>query len=134
MHPIKPRSQKVIAVSGNPYAPPEAVFNTFSARRRRANNILRNAAAWTVSLLAFCTIDVLYVHVGPSTTAWAERLFLPAFPLAMFWANKDLFRGKISGAQRWFAAVAVTLLVVLTSGYVLVTLGIWFHLAIGGTL
>lgn len=84
--------------------------------------------------VAFCTIDAFYVYVGPSTTAWAERLFLPAFPLAMFWANKDLFRGKISGAQRWLAVVAVTLFVVLASGYVLMTLGIWFHLAIGGSL
>jgi hypothetical protein len=123
-----------MTVSSNPYDPPNAVSITFPKRRLPANAILRNAAAWTVGLLTFCTIDVIYVHVGPSATAWAELLFLPLFPLAMFWANKDLFRGKVSGAQRWFAVVAVTLLVVLTSGYVLVTLGVWFHFAIGGTL
>ena len=96
--------------------------------------ILRNAVVWTASLLAYCVMDYFYVRHGPTTVEWAELAFLPTFLSAMLWANKDLFRSNSNGLERWLRIGAVTLCIVLFSGYILITLGIWFHLSIGGRL
>lgn len=96
--------------------------------------ILRNAVVLTASLLAYCVMDYFYVWHGPSTVAWAERLYLPAFYFAMLWASKDLFRGELDGLARWFAVGAVTLLIAIAGGFIVITLGVWFHLSIGGRL
>jgi uncharacterized membrane protein len=95
--------------------------------------IIRNAGGWAASLLAYCVMDYFYVRHGASTVAWAEPMFLPAFFLAMFWANKGLFRGTIDGTRRWFAVASVSFAIMVASGFVLIAVGVWFHFSIGGT-
>ena len=85
-------------------------------------------------MIAYCAIDYLYVHFDPIYTTWAQLLFLPLYVAGVLFANRGLFPNVRPVQSRWFAISVVSLAIAMVGGYVLFTLGIWFHFAIGGTL
>jgi hypothetical protein len=79
-------------------------------------------------------IDYFYVRHGPETVSWAEPLFIPVFLGAILFANRGLFPTADNAVTRWFAIGAVSFLVACVGGFILITLGVWFHFSIGGSL
>ncbi len=122
--------------NSNPYQSPTTYSEGISIARPLSvrRNILRNFLSCSLCLVGFCVIDYFYVQHGPDTVSWAEFLFLPVFFGSIVFANRALFTTNPDRVSRWFAILGTSLLVALLSGCVLITLGIWFHFAIGGIL
>lgn len=103
-------------------------------RLSAGSHVLRNLVAWALCLAAYCVIDYFYVRHGPATVAWAESLFIPMFFGAILFANRGLFPAANTAVSRWFAIGMVSILIACVGGFVLITLGVWFHFSIGGSL
>lgn len=120
----------------NPYDPPSESSPSVSAVRPLPvrHHILRNLISSSLCLLGYCLMDFFHVRHGPPSVGWAEPWFLPVFFGATLFANRGLFHNNAHWILRWCAICSVSLLIVVVGGHVLMTLGIWFHFAIGGTL
>lgn len=97
-------------------------------------HILRNVISWTLSLLTYCVIDYFHVYHDLHAVSWAQWLFLPAFFSSVVFANRGLLPGQSDGFSRGVSILGISILITLVTGYLLFTLGIWFHFAIGGQL
>src|SRR5690606_3911655 len=57
-------------------------------------HIARNVVSWLAFLVLFCVNDYYYyVHAPMREPSWMDSLFLPAFYIAMIFANRGLYRG-----------------------------------------
>ena len=122
----------------NPYDPPAkpglAERNPNATPLSLRHHAIRNLVSWGLCLTYYCVMDYFYVRYGAASVSFAEFLFAPIFIGAVLFANRGLFPDFEDGVSRWCAIAGVSFLLACVSGYILITLGIWFHLAIGGSL
>lgn len=95
-------------------------------------HILRNLSVWSLCLAGFCVID--YFHVYHVPLSWSAPLFLPVLFGATIFANRGLFPYAQNAASRWTLIGMISILIVIGSGCVLMLMGTWFHIIIGGAL
>lgn len=120
----------------NPYEPPASeqlsasLADAIPARR----HVLRNMSSWTLCLIAYCIVDVFYVKFGRNSFRLAELMLVPGFLSAMLYANRGLFPSIADSVTRWLCVIVVSGIVALFSGFVLISLGVWFHFSFGGSL
>ena len=95
---------------------------------------VRNVAACCAALVTYCIFDYLYVRCGVSTPEGAGWLLIPVLYLTILWANRNIFRSETGGLADWVGRASVSALLFPVYALIIVTLGVWFHLAIGGRL
>ena len=125
-----------MSTADNPFRPPTDTLEPTTTRRslRVSCHCRRNVVMWSFCLTVYCVIDYFYVHFGPATVAWFELLGLPLFVVATIAANRGLFTGLNNVFLRWGAICAVSFLISIIGGFVLILFGLRFHLWIGGKL
>jgi len=120
----------------NPYEPPSLPSPSVKPDRQLLlrHHIFRNFLSWLLCLAGYCALDYFYVHHGPQTVSWAESLLLPVYLGAIVFANRGLFPNNRDRVSRWIGICGVSFVVALVGGCAIITLGVWFHFFIGGTL